>query len=147
MSSSQLTQPWYTAVHCVRRLAWRPALEGVSGLFSISRCAWTPTCCATIAVKYDTLLCCQLLGVSLQMRRELAAAIRDLGKLVGHVTMLEYMVKMVTSYHRDWQNALAASGRACWPIYIGAELSCMLGTVTGLPTAALPSRRRLWHAL
>lgn len=48
----------------------------------------------------------------LQMRRELAAAIRDLGKLIGHVTMLEYMVKMVTGYHHAWKSALAAAGGA-----------------------------------
>jgi hypothetical protein len=48
----------------------------------------------------------------MQMRRELAAAIRDVGKLAGHETVLAYMVKLVQGQHEEMKKLIREAGAA-----------------------------------
>jgi hypothetical protein len=46
----------------------------------------------------------------MQMRRELAAAIRDVGKLAGHETVLAYMVKHVQAQYEEMKKLIKEAG-------------------------------------
>lgn len=62
---------------------------------------------------------CVAVVVSMQMRRELAAAIRDVGKLAGHDTVLTYMVKLVQTYHGEMKRLIREAGAPA-----AVKLSC-----------------------
>lgn len=53
---------------------------------------------------------CVPLCAILQIRRELAAAMRDVGKLVGNAAMLSYVVNIVTTNHQAMNNHIREAG-------------------------------------
>jgi hypothetical protein len=48
--------------------------------------------------------------VALQIRRELAAAMRNVGKLVGNTTMLAYVTQSVQTHHQEVMDILNKTG-------------------------------------
>lgn len=53
---------------------------------------------------------CVPLCAALQIRRELAAAMRDVGKLVGNAAMLSYVVNIVATNHQAMKSHIREAG-------------------------------------